>query len=98
MSRYENHIETRLATKNGLFQGVCRLLVTLHVLENEHVQDNRIYLTSRPAQDNANLYSPLRLTGNPMDNQVVGLGVIWGDRKKTVSNFRPLGDHRLQMQ
>jgi hypothetical protein len=34
MSRYENHIETRLATKNGLFQGVTCLKATLHNREN----------------------------------------------------------------
>jgi len=34
MSRYENHIESGLATKNGVFQGVSRLLTTLHVLES----------------------------------------------------------------
>ncbi len=34
MSRYENHIETGLGTKNRLFQGVCRLLVALQSLKN----------------------------------------------------------------
>jgi hypothetical protein len=33
MSRYENHIEIGLGTKNGLFQGVSRLLISLQNIE-----------------------------------------------------------------
>jgi len=44
-------------------------MLPLHVLENEQISDSRIYQTLRPVQDNANLYAPLPLTGNPIRRQ-----------------------------
>jgi hypothetical protein len=53
MSRYENHIATGLGTQSGLFQGVCRSLIALHVHKNEQIPDNRIYQESGKIQGSA---------------------------------------------